>query len=320
MHFLYIHYILKNNISKTNVSNINIRKGDEFGMNRYVALQKIVEMGSFSKAAQALGYTQSAMSQMVASLEEEWSIKLLNRSRTGAKLTIEGAELYPYIERTIFQYCAMQEKAKEIQGLETGTIRMGTLASISAHWMPSLLKEFKQKYPQVEFVIHQGDYTSIRDWIKTGAIDFGFISPMAVSGMETIPLKEGAMLAVLPENHPLAAKPVIPLRDLTTEPFILLEEGHFYEPLEAFQAIGIQPDIRYTIHDDYAIMTMVEAGLGVSILAELVLHRTNYRLALRPTDPPISRTVAIGYKDKTSLPMASKRFIAYLKSRIDELP
>ena len=146
-------------------------------MNRYLALQKVVELGSFSKAAEALGYTQSAMSQMIASLEDELSIKLLNRARTGIKLTIEGAELYPYLERTIYQYIASQEKAKEIRGLETGVIRMGTLASISAHWLPSLLKEFQEKYPGMEFVIHQGDYTSIQEWIKTGAVDFGFVNP-----------------------------------------------------------------------------------------------------------------------------------------------
>lgn len=289
-------------------------------MNRYLALQKIVELGSFSRAADALGYTQSAVSQMVASLEEELSIKLLNRSRTGARLTMEGAELYPYIERTIYQYLATQEKAMEIRGLETGVIRMGTLASISAHWMPSLVKEFQQLYPGVEFVIHQGDYTSIQEWIKTGAVDFGFVSPKAVSGLETLPLKEGAMLAVLPEGHPLTQYDAVPLEQLAREPFILLEEGHYYEPLEAFRSIGMSPRVKYTIHDDYAIMTMVEAELGVSILAELVLHRTSYRLALRPTDPPISRTVAIGYKDSGSLPMASRRFIAYLRSRVEELP
>lgn len=289
-------------------------------MNRYLALQKIVELGSFSKAAKALGYTQSAMSQMIASLEEELSIKLLNRFRTGASLTIEGKELYPYIEQTIYQYQASLEKAKEIRGLETGVIRMGTLASISAHWLPSLLKEFQEQYPGVEFVIHQGDYTSIQDWIKTGTVDFGFVSPKAVTGLETIVLKEGSMLAVLPQKHPMAQKEVIPLEDLSQEPFILLEEGHYYEPLEAFKQIGTSPNIKYTIHDDYAIMTMVEAGLGISILAELVLHRTNYYLALRPTNPPISRTIAIGYKDKHSLPIASKRFIEHLKAHINELP
>lgn len=289
-------------------------------MNRYLALQKIVELGSFSKAAQALGYTQSAMSQMIASLEEELSIRLLNRFRTGVKLTREGEELYPYIVRTIYQYIAAQEKAKEIRGLETGVIRMGTLASISAHWLPGLLKEFQEKYPGVEFVIHQGDYTSIQEWIKTGAVDFGFVNPKAVTGLETTVLKEGAMLAVLPLDHPLAGKETVPLAELSAEPFILLEEGHYYEPLEAFRAVGVMPDMKYTIHDDYAIMTMVEAGLGVSILAELVLHRTNYRIALRPTQPPVSRTIAVGYKDKSSLPMACRRFLQCLQEHVEELP
>lgn len=289
-------------------------------MNRYLALQKIVELGSFSKAAEALGYTQSAMSQMIASLENELSIKLLNRHRTGAALTIEGAELYPYLERTIYQYLAAQEKAKEIRGLKTGIIRMGTLASISAHWMPELLKDFQNQYPDVDFVIHQGDYTSIQDWIKTGAIDFGFVNPKAVSGLETIVLKEGTMLSVLPEHHPLAEKEFVPLAALAAEPFILLEEGHYSEPLEQFKAIGATPNIKYTIHDDYAIMTMVEAGLGVSILAELILHRTHYRIALRPTTPPVSRTIAIGCRDKSSLPMASRRFIEFLQTRVEKLP
>lgn len=277
-------------------------------------------MGSFSKAAEALGYTQSAMSQMIASLEAELSIKLLNRFRTGIRLTREGEELYPFVERLIFQYQATQEKVKEIRGLETGIIRMGTLASISAHWMPELLKEFQEEYPGVKFVIHQGDYASIQEWIRTGAIDFGFVNPSAVSGMETEILKEGAMLAILPANHPLAQKQTVPLEELAKEPYILLEEGNYYEPLEVYKSLGITPNVKYTIHDDYAIMTMVEAGLGVSILAELVLHRTNYRIELRPTDPPISRTIAIGYKDKSSLPIASRRFIGKLQEKIAGLP
>lgn len=289
-------------------------------MNRYLALQKIVELGSFSKAAEAMGYTQSSMSQMIASLEDELSIKLLNRYRTGAKLTLEGAELYPYIERTIYQYRASQEKAKEIRGLETGVIRMGALASIAAYWLPGLLKEFQAQYPRVEFVIHQGDYTSIQEGIKTGALDFGFVSPAAVRGLETIPLKEGAMLAILPEEHPLAQEAVVPLAALAREPYILMEEGHYYEPMEAFAALDLKPNVKYTIHNDHAIMTMVEAGLGVSILAELVMQRIQYRIAIRPTDPPVTRTVAIGYKDRASLPIASKRFIEYLRTRVDTLP
>lgn len=220
----------------------------------------------------------------------------------------------------MFLLITLGNTADKIRGLETGIIRMGTLASISAHWLPGILKEFQEQYPGVEFVIHQGDYTSIQEWIKTGAVDFGFVNPKAVSGLETIVLKEGSMLAVFPEHHPLTAKHIVPLKDLASEPFILLEEGHYYEPLEAFKSIHTAPNIKYTIHDDYAIMTMVEAGLGVSILAELVPHRTNYRIVLRPTDPPISRTIAIGFRDKSSLPMASKRFIEVLRTHADEFP
>lgn len=289
-------------------------------MNRYLALHKIVELGTFTRAAEALGYTQSAMSQMIASLEEELSIKLLIRSRTGAKLTIEGTELYPYVERLVYQYLAVQEKSNEIKGLETGIVRIGALASISTHWMPGLLRGFKADYPGVDFVIHQGDYTSVQEWIKTGAVDFGFVTPAAVSGIETVVLKDGEMLAVFPEGHPLTKLEQVPLALLAKEPFILLEEGHYYEPLEAFKAVGVVPNVEYTIHDDYSIMTMVEAGLGVSILAELILHRTNYRLALRPTVPAISRVIAIGYRDRHSLPIASRRFIEYIRSHVAELP
>lgn len=197
-------------------------------MERYLALQKIIEMRSFTKAANALGYTQSSVSQMIASLESELSMKLLVRSRTGVKLTIEGQELYPF--------------------------------------------------------------------------------------------KEGEMLAILPKNHPLRENMTISLDALTKEPFILLEEGHYNEPLEAFHAAGLEPDIKYTVHDDFAIMTMVEAGLGVSILAKLMLRRTNYDIVCLPTDPPIYRELAIGFKDKDSLPIASKYFIKHLLENIDELP
>lgn len=289
-------------------------------MNRYIALEKIIELGSFTKAADVLGYTQSAMSQMIASLEKELSIKLLKRSRTGVKLTLEGEELYPFIERSILQYRAMQEKANEIKGLETGIIRVGTISSITCHWMPKLIKGFEELYPKVQFLFHQGDYTSIQEWIKTGAVDFGFITPPAVTDLETITIKDGEMLVVLPKDHRLAKHETIQLEKIVSEPFILLEEGHYSEPLNAFHAAGLEPNIKYTIHDDYAIMTMAEAGLGISILAELMLRRNNYDIVCIPLDPPIYRTLAIGYKDKNSLPVAAKCFIEYLLANKDNLP
>lgn len=100
----------------------------------------------------------------------------------------------------------------------------------------------------------------------------------------------------------------------------MLEEGNYSEPMKAFEAAGIQPNIQYTVHDDYAIMMMVEAGLGVSILAELILRRTNYDIVCLTVSPPVMRTLAVAFKDNDSLPIASKYFIDYLMEHKDQLP
>lgn len=289
-------------------------------MNRYLAFQKVVELKSFTKAAEALGYTQPAMSQMISSLEKELSIKLLYRSRYGIRLTLEGEKLYPYIQRTILQYQSMMEIAKEINGLDTGIIRIGTISSISCHWLPKLIQSFWEIYPKVQFILHQGDYTTIPEWVRTGEVDFGFINPDAVSGMNTSFIKEGELRAVLPIDHRLAVKSYVTLEDLSSEPFLLLEEGSLSEPLEAFHQAGIKPNIKLCVHDDYSILSMIENGLGVSILPELVLHKTNYKVAIIPIEPCITRKIGIVIKDENALSIASKTFIDFLFVHVNDLP
>ena len=102
----------------------------------------------------------------------------------------------------------------------------------------------------------------------------------------------------------------------------MLEMGHHSECEAAFREHDIRPNVRYTIHDDYAIMAMVERGMGVSLLANLVIGKIagSFDVVTKPVDPPVYRTLGIGYKDKLDLPMASKKFIKALKSHLDELP
>lgn len=290
-------------------------------MHRYIALKKIVELGSFTKAADVLGYTQPAMSQMITSLEKELSIKLLYRSRYGIRLTIEGERLFPAIQNTISQYQSMQEIAKEIRGLDSGTIRIGTLSSISCHWLPQLIQAFQEKYPNVEFILHQGDNNSIPEWIRTSEIDFGFVNlDVLLSASETSFIKEGEYRAVLPLCHPLANAPYVTLEDLAKDPFLVIEEGSLSKPLEAFRQAGLEPSVRLRVHDDYSILSMVETGIGVSILPELVLRKTNYKVAIRPLHPVVTRKIGLVAKGNNELPIASKYFIDFLFAHIDELP
>lgn len=290
-------------------------------MNRYEAVVKVVETGGFTKAAKELGYTQSAVSQMIQALEEELGTVLLTRSKKGVELTPDGKELFPYM-KNIYHACReLKEKRSEMEGIQNGAIRIGTFASVSCHWLPGLLKDFKEKYPSVSFKLYQGDYTAIEGLVKEGSVDFGLINPQAVESPEltTISLKRDPMLAVLPHDHPLAKQKKIPLEQLAAQPFILLEEGSLSEPMECFLTHDIKPNIQYIVHDDYTIMAMIEKGLGVGILSELILNRVDYRIAVRETEPAMARTIGAVFRDKKMLPMASRQFLDFLIQTHGEL-
>ncbi|CAK1240736.1 DNA-binding transcriptional regulator [Fructobacillus tropaeoli] len=288
-------------------------------MNHLLVLEKILQMNSFTKAAQAMGYTQSSVSQMVASLEKEFGIQLLKRSRQGVQLTPEGEKLYPYIERSLRQYQILQETAGAIRGLETGTVRIGAITSVSCYWLPDLFKRFQERYPAIEFVLHQGDYGTIVNWIQDGTVDFGLMTADYGDGLAKRVIHTTEMKAFFPADHPLAKLDRVPIASLTEEPFILVEGGGYSEPLEAFRKAGLTPNVRYRIQDDYTIMAMVEAGLGISMLSELVASRTNFNVVAKSVEPQVNRPVAIAYREKEALPIASQYFMDFLTANQQEL-
>lgn len=288
-------------------------------MIRYTAFCKIVELGSFTRAAEVLGYTQAAINQMVRSLEAELKLTLLNRTRSGIRLTPEGELIYPYIQKTVACERALADKAREIYDLGAGEIRIGTFSSISQHWLPSLIKRFNQKYPNILFRLYQGDYTTMGDWLRSGYIDFCFADLAAIPGFNTITLAKDSFLAVLPVDHPLAKHPMVPLSSLTSEPLIAAEEGNVSTVLAAFESIGQKPHIQYAVHDDYTILAMVEQGLGYSILPAMVLDRTNYAFRAVPTTPAIIRQIGVAYRDIEMMPMATQHFMKFMNDSLDEL-
>ncbi|MDF2594942.1 MAG: transcriptional regulator [Clostridia bacterium] len=281
-------------------------------MNPYDAFIKIIETGSFTKAAEELGYTQSAISQMVHSLEKELSTTLILRSRKGITLTPDGEEFLPYIKKLYYSHRELMEKSREMQGLESSIIRIGTFSSVSASWLPDLIKDFKAIYPTVKFELQQGEYTSISQLIKEGSVDFGFVNADALTNLYTIALKRDEMLAVLPYDHPLTHQEKITLKELSHEPFILLDEGQSSIPLKFFKENNLQPNIQYRVYDDYTIMSMVEKGLGIAILPESILNKMSYHIVKKNIYPPIVRTIGLAFKDKKTLPIASRYFIDFI--------
>ncbi len=288
-------------------------------MNRYEVFLRVIDLNSITKAAQETGYTQSAVSQMIQSLEKELQLTLITRSRNGIGLTHEGAQMLPYITRLVNEYRVMLDKDHELLGLEGGLIRIGTLSSYSSQWLPSVIKDFQALYPGVRFRMRQGDYTTVPEYIRHGEVDFGFVNPDAktVRGLETVTITEGGHSAILPKGHRFAGKQVVSLEELAEEPYIQLETGELSEPIEAFRELGLEPDIELRMHDNFSVCAMVEAGIGVSIMPDLALQNMRYDMVTLPTIPEVKRKVAFAMKKKEMLPIASRRFIDFfMKSNV----
>ncbi|MCH5193442.1 MAG: LysR family transcriptional regulator substrate-binding protein, partial [Oscillospiraceae bacterium] len=128
-------------------------------------------------------------------------------------------------------------------------------------------------------------------------------------------LEEDKLLAILPENHRLTEYEKVPLSELCTEPFMLLEKGAKAEISEIFEKNGLIPNVRFTTWDDYAVMSMIESGLGVSILPQLIMKRIPYNIVIRELDVPAYRNIGIAFREKRTLSLAVKRFLDYLDFR-----
>lgn len=282
---------------------------------KYLALIKTVEYGSFTKAAEALNYSQSGISRMINDLEAEWKISLLERGRSGVRLTSEGYKVLPYAKSVCDEYHKLQIQIDELHGLQSGLIRIGTFSSVATHWLPNIIKAFQKKYPNIDYELLLGDYTEIESWILEGRVDCGFLRLPTQTKLETIFLEQDKLLVILPENHSLAGCDRFPVKALGEEPFMLLEKGAKTELSEIFERNNISPKVQFTTWDDYAIMSMVENGLGISILPELILKRIPYRIVVKELEVPAYRKIGLAMKNKESASLAVKRFLDYLKYR-----
>ncbi|MEG2024300.1 MAG: LysR family transcriptional regulator [Gordonibacter sp.] len=282
---------------------------------KYQAFVKTVECGSFTKAAEALSYSQSGVSRMIADLERDWKVSLLARSRAGVSLTSEGSRLLPFAQSVCAEYDKLQMQVDDLAGMQSGLIRIGTFSSVATHWLPNIIRAFREDYPNIDYELVMGDYSEIESWLLDGRVDCGFLQLPTHPDLEVLLAGRDELMAVVPEDHPLAARERISAEALCDDPFLLLRKGDNTVVSDVFDHAGLRPDVHFTTWDDYAIMAMVECGLGVGILPELILKRVPYRIAVRPLAEPAFRTIGLALRSKEGASLATKRFLEYLDCR-----
>lgn len=271
-------------------------------LKKYEAFVRTVELGSLTKAAQSLGSTQSRISHILNDLEEEYGFRLLHRSRSGLELTQAGRLLLPKMQAVLRKEEELAACIHEIRSADAGTVRLGVYTSVAVHWLPGMLRAFQAEHPGAQVDMRSGDYHDMEQWLRDGSIDLGFITLPGPAGMRTIPLAEDPLVAILPKGHRLADYSRIPIEELGEEPFISLLQSSSHDVHRALDQAGIRPNIRYTTKDDYAILAMVEQGLGISIVPQLLIRGRTQNLAVRPLLPDASRTIALAMPEQ-SLPM-----------------
>ncbi len=285
----------------------------EGSITKYRAFITVCETGSFSKAAEMMAYSQSGISRMIKDLEAEWGISLLDRGKTGVSLTPDGERLLPFVRDICRGSERLEGQVDMINGLETGLVRIGTITSVSQNVLPGILKTFLAAYPNIEFELILGEYDLVSEAVRTGRADMGFLNIPAGSGIDAEPLFTDEYKVVLPKGHPLADLDAVPLEMMKDYPFIELMKDGRNETPEVFGGKRPDLDTRFSTWDDYAIMAMVENGLGISILPGLVLDHCPYDIITKSLAEPKMRTIGIATKSGESPSVAVERFIGFVR-------
>lgn len=295
---------------------------------RLGVLRAVARHGSFSAAADALGYTQPAVSRQIAVLESELGMTLVRRVPHGAVLTDAGRLLAERAEGVLARLTDIELELRALAGLEGGRLRLASFASAAASIVPLAIARFRARYPAIELTVEIADPIDSLPRLRAGELDIALSHDPEAAGRrvsdsvsvggatgpgatEIIHLFDDPMLVAMPLGHPLAGAPRLGLSAFAEEPWMLgtttsCPDSRLF--LRACHAAGFEPTIAFQ-NDDYpAILGFVAAGVGVALIPDMVARGVRDDVVVRPLDPapparPISAVVPIGYRSAAAAAM-----------------
>jgi DNA-binding transcriptional LysR family regulator len=269
---------------------------------RLNVFREVVEHGSFSAAADALSYSQSAVSQAIATLEEELGTPLLERRRGGVRPTPAGAALAAHVGGILARMEAAEEEVAAIARGRGGRLRTAAFPTAAATLMPPAIAAFRDSHPGVEVTLVEGEPEEIGPRLRAGELDlallfeFEGVGERLGAGMRRFELADDPLLLALPAGHPLADRERIELADLREEPWVLTSptSASAKHVVRSCHATGFEPTVSFESDDYQTVQGLVAAGVGVALIPELALALAREDLAVRALHPasPVRKVFA----------------------------
>jgi DNA-binding transcriptional LysR family regulator len=244
---------------------------------RLRVLREVAERGSFSAAADALSFTQSAVSQQIAALEREAGTRLLQRGPGGIRLTDAGRALVSHADAVLARLADAERELAAIAGLEGGRVRLASFPSAGATLVTRAVSLFKERYPAVELTLAEGEPEDTVPALKRGEFELAVVFEYGVGigdleeGLDVIHLLDDALFAVLPQDHALARRQTVPLEALSDEPWVSGCGGGYCHAMlvQCCNEAGFTPGVAFESSDHNVLMGLVASGVGVTLLPEL---------------------------------------------------
>ena len=258
-------------------------------------LMTAADLGSFTKASEVVGYTQSGLTHMMDALEKEIGFPLLQRNHSGIRLSRQGEQLMPAIREFLQANANLENQIRAIAEQKNEVIRIAAYSSIAMHWMPELLYRFRRLCPDVSVDLRMVDHAlEPFELLESGQTDMIFASRQHYSCCEWTPLYNEKMYAILPKDYPLNGRGTFPVMEFAGQEF-LMPYGRFdMDVRAALTPMGVQLNARLCKVDDETVIRMVGRGLGVTMMTELMIRGRTDDVLCVPVDPPVIRELGMG--------------------------
>jgi DNA-binding transcriptional LysR family regulator len=265
---------------------------------RLRVLREVAERGSFSAAADALSYTQSAVSQQIAALEAETGMTLLERGSRGVRLTEAGRTLVEHTEGILARLAAAEEELAALAGLRGGQLRMASFPTAGATLMPVAIAAFRASYPEVELTLAEGEPEEIAPRLRVGEFDLALLFEFgeAEADLKRVELLEDPLYLALPRGHRLAGKRTLRLGELRGEAWVQTSQSSpcARHVVRSCHAAGFEPNVAFESDDYQTVQGLVAAGVGVALIPELALSVVREDVVVRALSPspPVRSVIA----------------------------